>query len=109
MNGTCIPEIINSSMLWPELQELLSVTFNVHPSNLHVQYRLSTEQKGALPADLTSQRQLDMLLNFIRPRRGNAKKIVVNLFNKHATEASQTGGNARKVRDADFGICLLLI
>ena len=96
-------------MLWPELQELLSVTFNVHPSNLHIQYRLSTEQKGALPANLTSQRQLDMLLNFIRPRRGNAKKVVVNLFNKHTSEASQAGGNAGKVKDMDFGVCSLLI
>ncbi len=35
--------------------------------------------------------------------------ITVNLFNKHTTEASQMGGNAEKVREVDFGVCLLLI
>ncbi len=70
-------------MLWPELEELLSVTFNVHPSNLHIQYQLSTKQKGALPANLTSQRQLDMLLNFIRPQRGNSKKVIVNVTTRY--------------------------
>ncbi|KIL55768.1 hypothetical protein M378DRAFT_17645 [Amanita muscaria Koide BX008] len=41
VTGTSTPEIIKSSITWPELHELLSLTFNIHASNLHVQYRLS--------------------------------------------------------------------
>ncbi|KIL55767.1 hypothetical protein M378DRAFT_17642 [Amanita muscaria Koide BX008] len=37
-----------------------------------------------------------MLLSFVKPRKGNAKKVVVNLYNKHAVEASQISSGGGK-------------
>jgi hypothetical protein len=81
-NGTCTPETVQSTTTWEALQELLLVTFNVHLSNLHAQYRLSTEKKDTLLCDLTSTRQLETLIEFIRPKRGNSKQVIVDLYNK---------------------------
>ncbi|KIL67256.1 hypothetical protein M378DRAFT_9504 [Amanita muscaria Koide BX008] len=91
-NGTCTPDTVHSTSTWEDLQELLLMTFNVHLSNLHAQYRLSTEKKDTLLCDLTSQRQLETLIEFIRPKRGNSKQVIVDLYNKCdvQAEASQT-------------------
>ncbi|KIL55015.1 hypothetical protein M378DRAFT_18321, partial [Amanita muscaria Koide BX008] len=86
-NGTCTPETVQSTMTWDNLQELLLVTFNVHPSTLHAQYRLSTEKKDTLLCDLTSPRHLETLIDFIRPKRGNSKQVIVDLYNKCDVQA----------------------
>ncbi|KAK2464615.1 hypothetical protein APHAL10511_003367 [Amanita phalloides] len=90
-NNTCTPDKIPSTISWERLQEKLLETFNVHFSGLHVQYRLSTEKKDALYCDLTSQKQLDTLIDFIRPKRGNSKLPIVDLYNKCDIQAGAEG------------------
>lgn len=90
-NNTCTPDKILSTISWERLQEKLLETFNVHFSGLHVQYRLSTEKKDALYCDLTSQKQLDTLIDFIRPKRGNSKLPIVDLYNKCDIRAEAEG------------------
>ena len=86
-HGTCTPETIESTMAWEDLQDLLLQTFDVHSASLHVQYRLSTEKKDTLLCDLTSQKQFDTLVDFIRPKRGNSKQAIVDLYNKRDVQA----------------------
>ncbi|KAF8343243.1 hypothetical protein F5887DRAFT_1075992 [Amanita rubescens] len=90
-NNTCTPDKISSTISWELLQEKLLETFNVHFSGLHIQYRLSTEKKDALYCDLTSQKQLDTLIDFIRPKRGNSKLPIVDLYNKCDIRAEADG------------------
>ena len=89
-SGTCTPETIKSTITWDELQGLLLLAFNVHPSSLHAQYRLSTEKKDTLLCDLTSQKQLHTLIDFIRPKRGNSKQVVVDMYNKRDVQAENS-------------------
>ncbi|KIL54687.1 hypothetical protein M378DRAFT_18653 [Amanita muscaria Koide BX008] len=51
------------------------------------EYRLSTEKKDTLLCDLTSQKQFDTLIDFIRPKRGNSKQAIVDLYNKRDVQA----------------------
>ena len=89
-SGTCTPETIKSTITWDELQGLLLLAFDVHPSSLHAQYRLSTEKKDTLLCDLTSQKQLHTLIDFIRPKRGNSKQVVVDMYNKRDVQAENS-------------------
>ena len=86
-HGTCTPETIESTMAWEDLQDLLLQTFDVHSASLHVQYWLSTKKKDTLLCDLTSQKQFDTLVNFIRPKRGNSKQAIIDLYNKCDVQA----------------------
>jgi hypothetical protein len=56
-----------STTPWLKVQEMLSEMFNVYPTSLHAQYRLSTENKSALPFDLTSQSELTMMYDLLQP------------------------------------------
>ena len=96
-HGTCTPEMINLMMAWEDLQDLLLQTFDVHSASLHVQYRLSTEKKDTLLCDLTSQKQFDTLIDFIRPKWGNSKQTIVELYNKHDVQAEGSQSASGKV------------
>jgi hypothetical protein len=54
-------------MSWVALQQKLAELFNIYPTLLQAQYRLSTEPKGSLPFDLASQDHLDSLCKNLRP------------------------------------------
>ena len=97
VSGTCMPETIKSTTTWDELQDLLLLTFNVHPSSLHAQYWLSTEKKDTLLCDLTSQKQLDTLIDFIRPKRGNSRQVIVDMYNKHDVQVEGMQNQSGKV------------
>jgi hypothetical protein len=79
-----------------------------------VQYCLSTETKGSLPCDLTSQEELDIMISLLRPltivpailangqhSKWAKKAVVVQVFNKN-DEASGSGDS--KVSDAFVAI-----
>lgn len=92
-----MPETIKSTTTWDELQDLLLLTFDVHPSSLHAQYRLSTEKKDTLLCDLTSQKQLDTLIDFIRPKRGNSRQVIVDMYNKRDVQVEGVQNQSGKV------------
>lgn len=80
---------------------------NIFQSSLHLQYRLSTDNKGSLPCDLTSQRCLDILISILRPlivppilangRRSTRamKSVAVQVFIKGDDEVLSTTNDGK--------------
>ena len=87
-------EWVWSTAFWPGLQKRISEILNVFTSSFHAQYRLSTDNKTDLPFNLTSQSDLDVLHDMLRPlivspRLVNGKRstrkmkeVKVHVFNK---------------------------
>lgn len=97
-----------STILWPDLQQKIAQILNIFPTSLHAQYRLSTEGKNALPFDLTSQSDLNVLHNMLRPlvippRKQNGqrsgrkmKEVKVQVFNKGDTAQTTVAEHSEK-------------
>jgi hypothetical protein len=85
---------MNSTTTWPQLQQQLAEHLNIYPTSLHAVYRLSTDDKKALPCDLISQQHFDTLIMLLRkhsipPRLASGhpstqpkKHLTIQVFNK---------------------------
>ena len=65
--GSRVVEVIMSTTPWFSLQQKLAELFNIYPSSLHAQYRLSTDAKSSLPVDLITQLHFDTMITLLRP------------------------------------------
>lgn len=99
-------------MPWTALKDKLAELLNVHPTTLHAQYRLSTDSKASLPFDLTSQTELNNLLNVLHPlvvppilasgRRSTRrmKPVSVQISNKGDVQPLQIANKVSRIFDA---------
>ena len=97
---------VSSDISWTELQDVLAQMFNIHPSMLHAQYRLSTDTKGSLPFDLSNSDALQVLVDMVRrvimpprlasgkPSKRQRKAPIIQVTNK----SEQTPLSTDKVR-----------
>ena len=107
--GSRVVEVVKSTILWFSLRAKLAEHFNVYPTALHAQYRLSTDAKGSLPVDLTSQQHLDSMVKMLRPlivppllqngKRSTRKMkaITVQVYNRDDEQSAVQGQSGSKV------------
>jgi hypothetical protein len=99
--GSRSVEIVSSTTLWCSMHEKLAELFNIYPSLLRAQYRFSSDPKGSLPLDLTTQQHFDTMIALLRPlvvpprlqsgKRSTRKMkpVTVQVFNKDDEPLSQ--------------------
>jgi hypothetical protein len=86
--GTRERKSFNSISSWYTIQDRLAEVFGIHPTQLHAQYRFSTDKKGDLPYNLRGQADLDSLVKYLQltlPNRkqGRSQKMPnIEIFNK---------------------------
>ena len=96
---------LSSTVLWDDFRSQVAKVLNLHPDNLHLQYKFSNEPKGAFPFNLNTSDLYDNLLQRFKPiaianhqRKGNRKEVKVEITNKDTTGEGKVSGKTSKVR-----------
>ena len=107
--GSRSVEIVSSTMPWFSMHEKLAELFGIYPALLHAQYRFSTDPKGSLPLDLTTQSHFETMIALLRPlivpprlqsgKRSNRKMkpVTVQVFNRDDEPLSAESRGGSKV------------
>ena len=87
--GTRERKSFDSFSSWFTIQDSLAEVFGIHATQLHAQYRFSTDKKGDLPYNLRGQADLDSLVKHLQStlpkgkKQGRSPKMpIVEIFNK---------------------------
>jgi hypothetical protein len=64
----------NSFSSWFTIQDRLAEAFGIHATQLHAQYRFSTDKKGDLPYNLHHQADLDSLVKYLQSALPHGQK-----------------------------------